>query len=79
MKFFAAAAAILAGSAMAAPAVDIEERQFGSITRNDLERGSAGDCPEAIFIFARATGEPGNMVRPTPFSPLSLSYEHPET
>ncbi|KAG9250988.1 cutinase-domain-containing protein [Emericellopsis atlantica] len=61
MKFFIAATTLLAGSAMAAPAVDLEERQLGSITRNDLEDGSAGDCPEAIFIFARATGEPGNM------------------
>ncbi|GKU05635.1 carbohydrate esterase family 5 protein [Fusarium langsethiae] len=33
----------------------------GSSTRNDLEQGTAGSCPKAIFIFARATGEPGNM------------------
>lgn len=32
-------------------------------TRTDLESGSSSSCPRAIFIFARATGEPGNMVR----------------
>lgn len=33
-----------------------------SNTRNDVERGSSSDCPEVIFIFARASGERGNMV-----------------
>jgi cutinase len=73
MKLFATAATLLASTALAAPAIDVEERQIGSTTRNDLERGSAGSCPEAILIFARATGEPGNMVcplaRPSPCPP----------
>jgi cutinase len=38
----------------------LEARQ--SSTRNDLERGSASSCPGVIFIFARASTEPGNMV-----------------
>ncbi|KAM0505311.1 hypothetical protein ACHAP6_001013 [Verticillium nonalfalfae] len=37
----------------------LEARQFSS--RNDLERGSSAACPRVIFIYARATGEPGNM------------------
>lgn len=51
----------------------LEARQSGS-TRNDLESGSSANCPRAIFIFARATGEIGNIVRvpslpPSPPSP----------
>ncbi|KAM0405842.1 hypothetical protein ACHAQC_000931 [Fusarium culmorum] len=34
---------------------------LGGSTRNDLEQGAAGSCPKAIFIFARATTEQGNM------------------
>lgn len=74
MKSFGIAA-LLAGSALAAPpALDarqpgsslapppsLEARQFGS-TRNDLEDGDAGSCPGSILIFARATGEAGNIV-----------------
>lgn len=48
---------------------DLKARQFGmgmggmgGMTRNDLESGS-GTCPKAIFIFARGSTEPGNMVR----------------
>ncbi|ROT42906.1 cutinase [Sodiomyces alkalinus F11] len=37
----------------------LEARQ--SNTRNDLENGSASNCPSVIFIFARASGESGNM------------------
>ena len=40
-------------------------RQLGS-TSNDLEDGDASSCPEVIFIFARASTEPGNMVSRTP-------------
>lgn len=40
----------------------LEARQLGSSTSNDLQQGQAGSCPKAIFIFARASGEPGNMV-----------------
>lgn len=47
-----------------------------SNTKNDLERGSSSNCPEVIFIFARASGEGGNMVSTPvhfsePFSPSS--------
>lgn len=44
----------------------LEARQ--SSTRNDLENGDASNCPSVIFIFARATGEAGNMVRICPLS-----------
>lgn len=37
-------------------------RQFSDTTRDDLERGSSSDCPKVIFVFARASTEPGNMV-----------------
>ncbi|KAF3039825.1 hypothetical protein E8E11_005267 [Didymella keratinophila] len=63
MKFF-----LLAGLAaaspitLAAPTADtLEVRQFGTSTRNELEQGRAGSCPKAIFIFARASTETGNM------------------
>ncbi|KAI3398350.1 hypothetical protein diail_9442 [Diaporthe ilicicola] len=39
---------------------DIEVRQAG-LTRNELESGSSSACPKAIFIFARASTELGNM------------------
>ncbi|EUC48672.1 carbohydrate esterase family 5 protein [Bipolaris oryzae ATCC 44560] len=40
----------------------LEARQLGgSSTSNDLEQGQAGACPKVIFIFARASGESGNM------------------
>jgi len=52
---------------LAAPTADtLEVRQFGTSTRNELEQGRAGSCPKAIFIFARASTETGNMVRLTP-------------
>ncbi|KAL2760098.1 carbohydrate esterase family 5 protein [Sodiomyces alcalophilus JCM 7366] len=37
----------------------LEARQ--SNTRSELENGSASNCPSVIFIFARASGESGNM------------------
>lgn len=67
MKFlalFAAAASLVA--ALPAPVHEAEvihtlqARQ--SSTRNDLESGNSNNCPEAIFIFARASTEVGNMV-----------------
>jgi cutinase len=59
MKFFTTLVS-LATVALAAPAEDLVERQLSS-TRNDLENGNASDCPSAILIFARATGERGNI------------------
>jgi cutinase len=41
--------------------VALEGRQAGSITRNDLSNGAAGDCPGQIFIFARGSTELGNL------------------
>jgi hypothetical protein len=65
MKFLSLLAA--AGLVAALPTVPVEEtashleaRQ--STTRNDLENGSSNNCPGVIFIFARASTEPGNMV-----------------
>lgn len=63
MKFLhiLALTATLAG---ALPTYDnvVETRQVSS-TRNELESGSSSSCPSVIFIFARASGEGGNMVR----------------
>jgi cutinase len=68
MKFFAAS--LLATLAVATPIVvpsdDLTVRQLGSLnpmTSNDVKDGSSSSCPKAIFIFARASGEQGNMVR----------------
>lgn len=47
----------LAGFAAANPVA----RQLSN-TKDDLERGSSSNCPAVIFIFARASGEGGNMV-----------------
>jgi cutinase len=69
MKFFQILS--IAGLASALPtqpvedAVLVEARQLSS-TSNDLENGSSANCPRVIFIFARGSTEPGNMVR-TPF------------
>ncbi|KAF2010622.1 carbohydrate esterase family 5 protein [Aaosphaeria arxii CBS 175.79] len=62
MKFFAILS-IIAQLAAAAPVSEeaaLEVRQVGS-TRNDLVNGNAANCPRVIFIFARASTEPGNM------------------
>lgn len=42
---------------------EIEVRQLNSI-RTDVERGSSSRCPKVIYIFARGSTEPGNMVGP---------------
>lgn len=73
MKFFtlsmmtALAAASPITSSVSQPEDALQTRQFGFgsgfSTSNDLEQGKAGSCPKAIFIFARASGETGNMVR----------------
>jgi hypothetical protein len=73
MKFFAAA--VLASIAAASPVVisganDIEARQFGIGSKNELESGQAGACPKAIMIFARGSTEQGNLVR----HPLVFPY-----
>ncbi|KAK1672202.1 cutinase [Colletotrichum godetiae] len=39
---------------------DLQVRQTGA-TSNELESGSSSACPKVIFIFARASTEPGNM------------------
>ncbi|KAI8165693.1 Cutinase 1 [Colletotrichum sp. SAR 10_70] len=39
--------------------VALQTRQ--SSTRNELETGSSSACPKVIYIFARASTEPGNM------------------
>jgi len=68
MKFLHILAAAGIASALPAPApvdvevADIEARPL-STTRNELESGSSSNCPRVIFIFARASTEPGNMVR----------------
>ncbi|KAJ4361591.1 hypothetical protein N0V95_001752 [Ascochyta clinopodiicola] len=47
---------------LAAPPADtLEVRQLGTSTRNELAQGSSSNCPQVIFIFARASTETGNM------------------
>lgn len=67
MKFLTLLSAAGLVAALPAPpaaeldnAAQIEARQLSS-TRNDLENGDASNCPSVILIFARASGEPGNM------------------
>lgn len=67
MKFSLAITSIFAGMAAAVPTGielvpgdALEARQIsGRLTRNDLQDG--GDCPQAIFIFARGSTESGNL------------------
>ncbi|KAF2124110.1 carbohydrate esterase family 5 protein [Dothidotthia symphoricarpi CBS 119687] len=64
MKLFALSvlATLVSASPIAVPEANgVEARQFGSGTSNELEQGSSSSCPKAIFIFARASTEPGNM------------------
>jgi hypothetical protein len=68
MKFFTlpVLTSLAAASPIATSTLEgsqLETRQFLSSTRNELETGRAGACPKAIFIFARASTETGNMVR----------------
>ncbi|KAK3297170.1 cutinase-domain-containing protein [Chaetomium fimeti] len=74
-------AAGLAAALPAAPAndmADVMARQWGgSSTRNDLQDGNAAACPKVIFIFARASGERGNMgssTGPAVASALTRTY-----
>lgn len=50
--------------AVDASVADLEVRQTG-LTRDELQSGSSSACPRVIFIFARASTELGNMVRPS--------------
>jgi cutinase len=65
MKFFAASllATLAAATPIVVPSNDLTARQLGMMTSNDVKSGSSSSCPKAIFIFARASGEQGNMVR----------------
>jgi hypothetical protein len=61
--------AFAAASPIAIPAPDtvavaLDARQLLDSVRNELESGSSSACPRVIFIFARASGETGNMVIP---------------
>ncbi|KAI9147611.1 cutinase [Paramyrothecium foliicola] len=65
---FSSLLVLAAGYATALPTAPVVEevprevaaRQLSS-TRNELETGSSARCPKVILIFARATGEVGNM------------------
>lgn len=47
--------------------VALSGRQLGAAsTRNDLIDGNAAQCPRAVLIFARASGENGNIVCNSP-------------
>nr|BAN51852.1 cutinase [Paraphoma sp. B47-9]BAN51853.1 cutinase [Paraphoma sp. B47-9] len=66
MKYFTISllAALATASPIAVPEMqisgDIEARQVGS-SKNELETGSASNCPKAILIFARGSTETGNL------------------
>jgi cutinase len=83
MKFLQilAAAGVVAALPAAAP-VELDNdarlaaRQLSS-TSNDLENGSSSNCPRVIFIFARASGEPGNMVCLSPHPPAPHQINAP--
>jgi len=71
------AAALPAPPAVVDNAAEIEARQLVPSIRTDLEKGSSSNCPKAILIFARASGEPGNMgisAGPNVASVLEASY-----
>ncbi|KAF4850607.1 Cutinase 1 [Colletotrichum siamense] len=63
MKFLSIASLAITLAAAAPVEVEtgvaLETRQ--SSTRNELETGSSSACPKVIYIFARASTEPGNM------------------
>ena len=59
MHFNTLLTGLFAAGAVAAPAKDLAVRQLGGSTSNELEDGS---CKPVIFINARASTEPGNMV-----------------
>ncbi|KAG9198613.1 hypothetical protein G6514_009789 [Epicoccum nigrum] len=66
MKFVAlfmlASLAAASPITLAAPeAATLLARQLGTSTRSELENGQSGSCPKAIFIFARASTETGNL------------------
>jgi hypothetical protein len=62
MKFTAILSLFAASSAAFPTPSDLEVRQAGSITRNDLSNGAASSCPPVIFIYARGSTESGNLV-----------------
>jgi cutinase len=59
LSFFAAASVALPTSN---PSSELEVRQAGSITRDDLSNGASSACPPVIFIYARGSTELGNLV-----------------
>lgn len=57
---YALSTALLAGLAAGSPIENgLSKRQLTGTTENELEFGS---CRDIIFIFARGSTEPGNMV-----------------
>ncbi|KAI7285792.1 hypothetical protein KC345_g1572 [Hortaea werneckii] len=72
MHFNTLLTGLFAAGAVAAPAKDLAVRQLGGTTSNELENGS---CKPVIFINARASTEPGNMVSnyASGHSPFALS------
>ncbi|KAM0482152.1 hypothetical protein ACHAP7_004379 [Fusarium lateritium] len=61
MKFTAIISLFAASSAAFPTPSDVEVRQAGSVTRNDLSNGAASSCPPVIFIYARGSTESGNL------------------
>merc|ERR1712159_557367 len=64
MKFFALTT-LLAATASALPtsnpAQELEARQLGRTTRDDLINGNSASCADVIFIYARGSTETANL------------------
>ncbi|KAH8724171.1 cutinase 1 [Phaeosphaeriaceae sp. PMI808] len=63
MKFIAVSllASLAAATPISSPEVGIELVPRESVSKTELESGSASACPKAIFIFARGSTEGGNL------------------
>lgn len=62
LSFFLAARLAATAPVVVIPHTDPRDLEPRQIFASELENGESSSCPEAIFIFARATFEPGTLV-----------------